>query len=158
MSDLERTINIFRQQQQASQAAQAPMLPVPQFPPASQPPAAPAFDFQKILAVVNAQNNGQQPPAVPQPPAQPQLQQSQPSIAPNLAAIVSQFANSNQQPAPNFPSQQSGYEDPDRKRMREGNFDGYDDDRYGHPKRGRGPPGKKHVSCSRFRVFNRSLC
>ncbi|PLB53439.1 hypothetical protein P170DRAFT_349544 [Aspergillus steynii IBT 23096] len=145
MSDLERTVNMFRQQQQASQPAQAPMLQMPQFTPVSQPPATAGIDFQKILAAINTPNSIQQPPVMPQPPLQPQPQQSQASIPPNLAAIISQIANPNQQTAPNFP-QQGSYEDPDRKRMREGNgYDGQDDDRYGHSKRGRpSAPGKKH--------------
>ncbi|KAH8424351.1 uncharacterized protein LDX57_002102 [Aspergillus melleus] len=143
MSDLERTISMFRQQQ--AQPAQAPVMQMPQFPPVSQPPATQGLDFQKILAVINAQKQMQQPPVMPQPPPQPQPQQSQPNIAPNLAAIISQIANPNQQATPNFSQQQSNYEDPDRKRMREGNgYDGHDDDRYGHPKRGRPGPGKRH--------------
>lgn len=49
MSDLERTISMFRQQQ--------PQVPqIPQFPAVSQAPAMQGFDFQKILAVMSAQN------------------------------------------------------------------------------------------------------
>lgn len=123
MSDLERTINMFRQQQQPH---------VPQF----QPQAAPTVDLQRILAVMNAQNQMQQPPVFPQPPP------SQPAVAPNIAAIVSQFANQNQVGA-----NQSGqfHEDPERKRMRD--HDDYEepfDDRSNPNKRTKQPGLMKH--------------
>jgi hypothetical protein len=145
MSDLERTISMFRQQQQ--QPPQPQQLQMPQFPPASQPAAAQGIDFQKILAVLNAQKQMQQPQ---QPAVMPPVQPSQPSIAPNLAAIISQFAGASQQSGPN-PAQMPGhYEDPERKRMREGpGYDGPEDDRYSYFKRNK-PNGanKVHVSCS----------
>lgn len=85
-ADLERTINMFRQQQGQPPLPQFPQLPV------SQPPPSQGIDFQKILAVINAQKQMQQN-AFPQPP------QSQPSIPPNLAAIISQLTSQNQQNA-----------------------------------------------------------
>jgi hypothetical protein len=134
MSDLERTISMFRQQQ--------PQVPqIPQFPAVSQAPATQGLDFQKILAVMSAQK--QMPPA----PIVPQVPPSQPAMAPNLAAIISQFANQNQQAGSSQPSGQH-YEDPERKRMRE--TDGSEesgDDRFGYAKRSKfGAPNKKHVS------------
>lgn len=138
MSDLERTINMFRQQQ-----GQPPLPQIPQ-PPVSQPPPSQGIDFGKILAVINAQKQMQQQNAFPQPPPQ-----SQPSIPPNLAAIISQFSQ-NQQNAQPQPQQQI-YEDPERKRMREsgGGYDGANDDRYGQAKRSKvngDAKQKKHVS------------
>ncbi|KAH1919444.1 hypothetical protein KXV31_002190 [Aspergillus fumigatus] len=132
MSDLERTISMFRQQQ--------PQVPqIPQFPAVSQAPAMQGFDFQKILAVMSAQK--QMPPA----PIVPQVPQAQPAIAPNLAAIISQFANQNQQTSSSQPSGHQ-YEEPERKRMRE--TDGSEessDDRFGYAKRSKfGAPNKKH--------------
>ncbi|KAF7117351.1 hypothetical protein CNMCM5793_006100 [Aspergillus hiratsukae] len=129
MSDLERTISMFRQQQ--------PQVPqIPQFPSVSQAPATQGIDFQKLLAVMSAQN--QMPPA----PIVPQVQPSQPAMAPNLAAIISQFANQNQQAGSSQPSGQH-YEEPERKRMRE--LDGSEesgDDRFGYTKRR--APNMKH--------------
>ncbi|GFF92074.1 hypothetical protein IFM60648_09621 [Aspergillus lentulus] len=132
MSDLERTISMFRQQQ--------PQVPqIPQFPAVSQAPATQGLDFQKILALMSAQK--QMPPA----PIVPQVPPSQPAMAPNLAAIISQFANQNQQAGSSQPSGQH-YEDPERKRMRE--TDGSEesgDDRFGYAKRSKfGAPNKKH--------------
>lgn len=139
---------MFRQQQQ--QQAQAPpaVPPMPQFP-VSQPQAAQGVDFQNILSVINSQKQVQQPPVLPPAP------QSQPGIAPNLAAIISQLSNQN----PQNPGQT--YEDPERKRMREvGGLDGASDERLNQSKRTRpnnGGPTKKHVSsttlfklCGRF--------
>ncbi|GIK01838.1 hypothetical protein Aspvir_005879 [Aspergillus viridinutans] len=131
MSDLERTISMFRQQQ--------PQVPqIPQFPSVSQAPATQGLDFQKILAVMSAQK--QMPPA----PIVPQVPPSQPAMAPSLAAIISQFANQNQQAGSSQPSGQ--YEDPERKRTRE--TDGSEesgDDRFGYAKRSKfGAPNKKH--------------
>ncbi|OJJ36458.1 hypothetical protein ASPWEDRAFT_407118 [Aspergillus wentii DTO 134E9] len=139
MTDLERTISIFRQQQQQQVQPQPPPIQppqIPQFPASSQPPAAQGLDFQKILAVINAQKQMPQAPIFTPPP------QSQPSVAPNLAAIVSQFANQSTQPGG-----QQHFEDPERKRMRESNgYDGASDDKYGQPKRNRlnNAPNKKH--------------
>lgn len=140
LSDLERTINIFRQQQgQPPQSMpQIPQIPqIPQMPQAAAPSAQP-LDFQKILAVLNAQK--QSPP-------------SQPSMAPNLAALVSQLGGNNaaQQPVSQPPSSQySGqYEDPERKRLRDGGR-GYENGfGQGNAKRPRmyvDPEAKKHVS------------
>ncbi|KAE8400522.1 hypothetical protein BDV37DRAFT_286528 [Aspergillus pseudonomiae] len=141
MSDLERTISMFRQQQAPQPSAQ--QLQVPQFPAATQAPATQGLDFQKILAVLNAQKQMQQPPP---PPVMPPVQPSQPAIAPNLAAFISQFTGGNQQSGPN-PSQMPGqFDDPERKRMREGpGFDGSEDDRYGYFKRNKpNGPNKSH--------------
>ena len=135
---------MFRQQQQPQQQPQ-PQAPsqLPQMPqfPAPQPPSGQGVDFQKLLSVMNAQNQMQQPP-----PVIPQAQQSQPAIAPNLAAIISQFSNQNQQNGSNMPSSQV-YEDPERKRMREAGFDGASDENSNQTKRNRfNAPNKKHVS------------
>lgn len=87
--------------------------------------------------------------AFPQPP------QSQPSIPPNLAAIISQLTSQNQQnaQAQSQPQQQQNqiYEDPERKRLREmsAGYDGANDDRYGQAKRSKvngDAKQKKHVS------------
>lgn len=136
-SDLERTVNMFRQQQQ--QAAPSLLPQMPQFP-MPQPQATPGMDFGKLLSVMNAQNQMQQPPVFPPAP------QPQPGIAPNLAAIISQLSNQNQHAGSGQPSSQV-YEDPERKRMREtGGFDGAGDER-SNPKRNRpNGPHKKHVS------------
>lgn len=138
MSDLERTISMFRQQQQPQPQSQAPQMP--QFPTTSQPPATQGIDFQKILAVINASKQIQQPT-----PVVPPVQSSPPSIAPNLAAIISQFAGANQQGS-NLSQMPGHYEDPERKRMREGSgFDGPEDDRYGYYKRNKpNGPNKSH--------------
>lgn len=146
LSDLEKTINLFRQQQGQPPLNQFPQFPAAQ-PPVSQPPASQDIDLQKILAVINAQKQLQQPPTLPQnPPAQP-------AIPANLAAIISQFSNPAQQNFQAQPQQSSAsyYEDPERKRMREGNgsYDGPSDDRYSQQKRPKmyvDPKQKKHVS------------
>lgn len=108
MPDLERTINMFRQQQPQSQITPAaPMLtPQPQ-----------GLDFNAIL---NVMKQMQAPVTYSQP------QQSQSAMAPNLGAMFAQFGGQNQQTGA-FPFQQQGheYEDPERKRGREG---GYHDD------------------------------
>lgn len=131
-SDLERTVNMFRQQQ-----APAPLPQMPQFP-MPQPPATQGMDFGNIFSIMNAQNQMQPPPIFPPAP------QSQPGIAPNLAAIISQLSNQNQG---SNPSSQV-YEDPERKRMREtSGFDGAGDDKFNAAKRNRpNGPHKKHVS------------
>jgi hypothetical protein len=105
MSDLERTINMFRQQQ--------PIVPqVPQVPQASLPqPPVGGIDFQNILNVMKQL----------QPGAYTQPQQTQPAMAPNFGAMFGQFPGQNQQSGPPQ-HMQSGinYEDPERlKRMRE---------------------------------------
>jgi hypothetical protein len=143
VSDLERTINMFRQQGQPLVAP--PLLPV------SQPSTSTAqgVDLQKLLAVINAQKQIQQPNGFQQ------SHQSQPSITPNLAAFISQFGNKNQsQPSSQTQQQQLQgqiYEDPERKRMREttGVYDGTTDDRFNQTKRSKtngDPKQKKHVS------------
>ncbi|KAJ5211327.1 Zinc finger CCCH-type [Penicillium cf. griseofulvum] len=108
MPDLERTINMFRQQQPQSQVP--PPLPVP----TSQPQG---LDFNAIL---NVMKQMQTPVAYSQP------QQSHSAMAPNLGAMFAQFGGQNQQ-AGALPFQQHGhdYEDPERKRGREGGY--YDD-------------------------------
>ncbi|KAE8135928.1 hypothetical protein BDV38DRAFT_120290 [Aspergillus pseudotamarii] len=143
MSDLERTVSMFRQQQPPQQPPQPPAQPfqMPRFPATTQAPATQGLDFQKILAVLNAQKQMQQPP-----PVIPPVQPSQPAIAPNLAAFISQFAGANQQSGPN-PSQMPGqFDDPERKRTRDGpGFDGSEDDRYGYFKRNKpNGPNKSH--------------
>lgn len=130
MSDLERTVNLFRQQQQPVQP-QMPQYPTTQAPG--------GFDFQKLLSALNVQPQMQQPPVVPtQPPA---------AAAPNLAAIVSQFANQNQQGGAGQglnPGQ--FHEDPERKRMRERGYDDSYDDKFNPPKRTGQIGLTKHVS------------
>ncbi|OQD95536.1 hypothetical protein PENVUL_c113G03532 [Penicillium vulpinum] len=108
MPDLERTINMFRQQQPQSQ------VPLPPPVPTSQPQG---LDFNTIL---NVMKQMQAPPVYSQP------QQSQSAMAPNLGAMFAQFGGQNQQ-AGALPFQQQGhdYEDPERKRSREGSY--YDD-------------------------------
>lgn len=104
MSDLERTINMFRQQSQAP-AQQPAQMPVAQ----PVPPVAGGggIDFSQILNVVKQLQN----------PAASQPQQAQPNMVPNLGAMFSQMAGQNQQPG----TQQGydSYEDSERKRMRE---------------------------------------
>jgi len=99
MSDLERTINMFRQQQPI-----VPQVPVPQAPVAG-------VDFQNILNVMKQF----------QPAAYTQPQQSQPAMAPNFGAMFGQFNVPNQQSGPPQNMQPAvSYEDPERaKRMRE---------------------------------------
>lgn len=130
MTDLERTISMFKQQQ-----PQQPQQPqIPQFQPQA---PAPNVDLQKILAVINAQQQMSQPPAFQQP-------LSQPAVNPNFAAIVSQLSNQNTAGAQPSPF----HEDPDRKRMRE--RDAYEDafdDRFNPSKRHKQPGLMKHVSC-----------
>lgn len=138
MSDLERTINMFRQQQQQQQPQ------VPQF----QPQATPNVDLQRILAVMNAQQQVQQPPVFQQTP------QSQSAVAPNVAAIVSQFANQTPVGTNQTLQSTSFHEDPERKRMRE--RDSYEesfDDRFNPNKRAKQPGLMKHVSC-----WNSQVC
>jgi hypothetical protein len=108
MPDLERTINMFRQQQPQSQIPPTPPVPT------SQPQG---LDFNAIL---NVMKQMQTPAAYSQP------QQSHPAMAPNLGAMFAQFGGQNQQ-AGALPFQQHGhdYEDPERKRGREGGY--YDD-------------------------------
>ncbi|OJJ44419.1 hypothetical protein ASPZODRAFT_18609 [Penicilliopsis zonata CBS 506.65] len=146
MSDLERTINLFRQQQQQQQQ---PLPPQPQIqqPPqlaSSQPAAAQGLDFQQILGILNAQNPMQAP-------AFPQAAPPQPAIAQNLAALVSQFTHQSQQasqPQPQPSQQNQLYEDVERKRGHDygGGYDGASDDRYTLPKRSRtnGDNTKRH--------------
>ncbi|KAF7529075.1 hypothetical protein PCG10_008845 [Penicillium crustosum] len=106
MPDLERTINMFRQQQPQSQVAPAPPVPTPQ---------PQGLDFNAIL---NVMKQMQAPTAYSQP------QQPQSAMAPNLGAMFAQFGGQNQQ-AGALPFQQHGYdyEDPERKRGREGYYD-----------------------------------
>ncbi|KAJ5692678.1 hypothetical protein N7462_002101 [Penicillium macrosclerotiorum] len=112
MSDLERTISMFRQQQAQPQVPQVPQIPTTI--PSTQPSAAPgSVDFTKLLSVMQQmqQGSGLQQPQQPQ--------QSQPNMMPNLGAIFSQFTGQNQQGVAQYPPQPQ-YEDPERKRMREG--------------------------------------
>lgn len=147
MSDLERTINLFRQQWQSqpqSQPQPSPALAqVPQVNPVPvvQPPSTSGPDLQQILAAMNAQPQLRQAPVVPQVPL------AQPGVAPNLAAIFSQLAQPNQQA-----STGQHYEDPERKRMREAasGFDGPQEEKWQSHKRNRPnfDKSKKSVSCS----------
>ncbi|KAJ5930126.1 Zinc finger CCCH-type [Penicillium verhagenii] len=104
MSDLERTINMFRQQQ--PQAPQIPQVPVPQ-------PPATGVDFQNILNVMKQLQPGTF--------TQPQPQQTQPAMmAPDFGAMFAHFGGQNQQSAPpQYMQPANSYEDPERKRMRE---------------------------------------
>ncbi|KAJ5793520.1 hypothetical protein N7457_000119 [Penicillium paradoxum] len=104
MPDLERTINMFRQQPQ-SQAPPPPPIPT------SQPQG---IDFNAIL---NVMKHMQTPPAFPQ--------QSQSPMPPNLGAMFAPFGAHN--PLVGAPFQQQGYdyEDAERKRGRDGAY--YDD-------------------------------
>jgi hypothetical protein len=114
MPDLERTINMFRQQQPQAQVPQVPQVPPTPPVPTPQPQG---LDFNAIL---NVMKQMQGPAAYTQP------QQSQPAMAPNLGAMFAQFGGQNQQLG-SLPFQQQGqdYEDPERKRGREGGY--YDD-------------------------------
>lgn len=135
--DLENTINMFRQPQPQ---------PLPQMPMASMPQSAPVapsqaqnIDFNAILNVMK-QMQGQA--AFPQP------QQSQASIQPNIGAMFSQFSGQNQQTAaPQFPQQNYGYEDPERKRTH------YDDLDSGWSRSKRTKSTDKPVSCYLFSSF-----
>lgn len=149
MSDLERTVNLFRQQQTQTQLPQMPQVP------ATQPATMQTPDFQQILAIINAQKQMQQQLA--QPPQRPP-QQPQPAIAPNLAAVISQLTNPNQQVAPNQSQWQSSpYDESERKRMREagGGYDGASDSRYSKRSRMGDPKSKKHVSYSGMLIQRR---
>ncbi|KAK2759924.1 hypothetical protein FQN54_002660 [Arachnomyces sp. PD_36] len=145
VSDLEKTFDFFRNQSQP-QMAQNP--PVSQAPPAAQVPAAPGLDLQKILAVMNAHNQMQQPSNLQQGQQQ-QQGQGQGNQQPNLAALLSQMTNANATPVGNqqfgfgqqqqqpqqsqHQPQQNRYEEPERKR----NFDGPSYDGYNYNKRPR---------------------
>jgi hypothetical protein len=137
LSDLERTIGVFRQQQSQPTVPQLTQLSL------SQTPASQLVDFQKILAVLNAQKQMQPSNG---------FQQPQPAAPSNLAAIISQFTGKNQSAMQSQPQQQNPiYEDPDRKRMREGGtgHDGPNDDKANQTKRTKtngDPKQKKHVS------------
>ncbi|KAJ5668543.1 Zinc finger CCCH-type [Penicillium maclennaniae] len=107
MSDLERTISMFRQQQ-TQPVMQPPQIPITQTAP--QAPVAGGVDFAQILNVMKQFQN----PAA----AFAQPQQTQASMAPNLGAMFTQFAGQNQQQA-GGPQDLNSFEDPERKRMRE---------------------------------------
>lgn len=105
------------------------------------------IDFQQILAILNAQKQIQQ---FTQPP------QSQPAVAPNLAAVISQFANQNQQAAQGQSQWQgSVYEDPERKRRREagGGYDGASDDAYSKRAKMNGDAKAKKVSSAETTIL-----
>ncbi|KAJ5538731.1 Zinc finger CCCH-type [Penicillium frequentans] len=99
MSDLERTISMFRQTQPV-----VPQAPVPPAPVAG-------VDFQNILNVMKQL----------QPGAYTQPQQTQPAMAPNFGAMFGPFNGANQQSGPPQHMQPAAsYEDTERmKRMRE---------------------------------------
>lgn len=103
-SDLERTINMFRQQSQPS-AQQLTQAQAAQ-------PALPAaggggIDYSQILNVMNQLRNS----------ASSQPQQLQPGVAANLGAMYSQMAGQNFKPG-SQPGNDA-YEDHERKRTRE---------------------------------------
>ena len=142
ISELERTFAQFRTNPTPQQAQAMPPAPVSQA--GQTAPGGQGIDLQKILAIVNAQQQMQQQqqqpqqlqqPAIPQPPAQGQ--------GPNLASILAQFTNPNggqtQQPQSQYSQQgygqqhgqqprQSYHEDPARKR----NYDGFGGGRGGY--------------------------
>lgn len=107
MSDLERTISMFRQQQTQPPVQQAPPVPVTQPAPQAPGPAG-GVDFTQILNVMKQL----QQPAFPQP------QRTQPGMVPNLGAMFSQFAGQNQ-PEHSQSQGHGTYEDSERKRMRD---------------------------------------
>lgn len=115
--DLEKTINMFRQQQPQAQP-QMPVAPIPQAAPVAAPQPQ-GIDFNAIL---NVMKQMQGPAAFTQPPQFPQ------GMAPNLGAMFSQFGGQNQQhAAPHFPQQNYDYDDPERKRGRDGaHYDDFD--------------------------------
>jgi hypothetical protein len=122
MSDLERTISMFRQQQPQSQpqVPQVPQLPI------TQPPAMPGgVNFQQLMSVMQQFQQGTGFP-------QQQPVQSQPQMQPNLGAMFSQFAGQNQQAGPSTQS----YDDPERKRVRDsGQYDDPYDNQWSRGKR-----------------------
>ncbi|KAJ5234027.1 uncharacterized protein N7469_005793 [Penicillium citrinum] len=103
VGDSDYWTNFLRQQQ-----GQPLAPPAPPIPPVSQPQATQEIDFQKIFNVMQQMKQGS---AFSQP-------QSQPGMVPNMGAMMgSQFGEQN-----NYSDNSSyshGYEDPERKRMRE---------------------------------------
>ncbi|KAJ5623468.1 hypothetical protein N7490_012073 [Penicillium lividum] len=140
MSDLERTINMFRQQQPLP----VPQVPIPQAPAAN-------LDFQGILNVMKQL----QPGTFTQP------QQTPPPVAPNFGAMFAAFGGQNQQSGPQQLSQPSNSsEDPERKRMREdGSGDGQYDPSWSRQKRTKSNEPKPYkyglVAC---RFWNEGKC
>lgn len=116
MTDLERTVNLFRQPQVQQLPQMAPS-------PITQAPATQGIDFQQILSIINAQKQMQQLAA-----SQTQASQSQPAGVPNLAAVVSQLTGSNPLAVSDQPRVQSPpvHEDNERKRTREWDSTGND--------------------------------
>ncbi|EPS27072.1 hypothetical protein PDE_02013 [Penicillium oxalicum 114-2] len=118
LADLERTINMFRQQQTQPTIPQVPQVPLPQVPQApiiQSQAASGGVNFQQLMNVMQQfQQGGVFPPN--------QSAQPQSTIAPNLGAMFSQFPGQTQQPTPS-----AHYEDPERKRVRDG---GQYDDQY----------------------------
>ncbi|KAJ5115755.1 hypothetical protein N7456_000103 [Penicillium angulare] len=103
MSDLERTINMFRQQQ-STQAPQPPPQPQPQA-------QAPAVDFQNLLNVMKQL----------QPGGFSQMPQTQPTMAPNMGAMFPPFGGQNQYSGgqQQMTAGNNNYEDSERKRVRD---------------------------------------
>ncbi|KAL4796281.1 hypothetical protein BDV19DRAFT_84542 [Aspergillus venezuelensis] len=132
--NLEQTISMLRQQQPQTQPQSQPQVP--------QIPQPPMINPQ-LLAMLYGQ---QQPQPQPQPQTSTPPQQA--GIPPHLAAIISQFSNQNQNQQgggtpPQTQAQSSGlYEDPERKRMREGGG-GYDSEERWKRNRNNAP-NKKH--------------
>lgn len=137
MTDLERTINMFRQQQ-----APTPP-PVPQAP-VAQPPAQ-AMGLQGVLEMMKSM----QPQAAFQQP-----QQTQPAM-PNFGAMLTQLAGMNQTGA--LPTQNaSTHDDPERKRMRENmQYDNQYDSQWARGKRTKtNDPKPVSVAPTTFGIMN----
>lgn len=120
---------MFRQQQAQSTVPQIPQVSqVPQVPqvPATQPPAAQGgVNFQQLMSVMQQFQHGTGFP-------QQQPMQSQPQMQPNLGALFSQIAGQNQQAG----SSTQNYEDPERKRIRDGaHYDDQYDNQWNRGKR-----------------------
>ena len=109
---------MFRQQQTQPTIPQVPQVPLPQVPQApiiQSQAASGGVNFQQLMNVMQQfQQGGVFPPN--------QSAQPQSTISPNLGAMFSQFPGQTQQPTPS-----AHYEDPERKRVRDG---GQYDDQY----------------------------
>ncbi|TPR06839.1 putative integral membrane protein [Aspergillus niger] len=127
--------NLLKIIQSAPQQQSTPPLPQPQV------AQAPMSDLERTFSISHRLLSLQMQPA----PIVPQAQPSQPSIAPNLAAIISQLTSQNQSAAANGHPPPGHYEDPERKRIREtGGYDGNDDERFNSKRSRSNEPNKKH--------------
>lgn len=148
LADLERTINMFRQQQAQSTVPQIPQVPqfpqVPQVPTAQPSAAAPGgVNFQQLMSVMQQFQQGTGFP-------QQQATQPQPQMQPNLGAMFSQFAGQNQQASPST----QNYEDPERKRIRDGaQYDDQYDNQWSRGKRTKANDPKPVSFSSYFCLF-----